>query len=40
MIPSLDIICSPSRYLKGSYAEFQDIFYAVRYENPLAESEK
>ena len=36
----LYIICSPSRYEKGTYAEFKDFFYAVRYGNPSAKLEK
>ena len=36
----MDIIFSPSEDEKGMYDEFIDGFYAVRYENPLAKSEK
>ena len=35
----LDIICSPSKDEKGMYAECLDVFYSVRYENPLAKPE-
>ena len=31
---SLDIICSPYKYEKWMYAEFKDVYYAVRYVNP------
>ena len=35
----VDIICYPSKYEKGMYAEFKDVIYDVRYENLLAKSE-
>ena len=36
----LYISCYTSKYEKGMYDEFQDVFYAVRYENTLTKSEK
>ena len=38
MRESLGIICFPFKYEK-IYSEFNDILYAVRYENTLAKSE-
>ena len=40
MIVFLYIIFFPSKDEKGLYAEFKDVFYAVKYENPLAKSGK
>ena len=40
MKESLDIICSPSKDKKGTYAEFGYIFYAVSYFNPKRKSSK
>ena len=39
MRESLDIICSPSKDEKCIYAEYKEVFYAFRYENPLTKSE-
>ena len=36
----LDIICSPYKYDKGIYAEFEVFFYAVMYVNPEAKLSK
>ena len=33
MKESLDLNCYPSKYKKGVYSEFEDVFYAVRYVN-------
>ena len=38
MKKSLDIIWNPSKYKKGFYAEFEYIYYVVRYVNPKEKS--
>ena len=40
MKESLDLICLSSKYEKGKYAEFDDVFYVVRCLNPKAKSSK
>ena len=37
---SVNFTCSQYKYEKCKYAEFKDVFYAVRYENPLSKLAK